>query len=45
MTIRIIHGSGVGDWPHGVTVELEDRHAQRLIQQGYAVKVKKKDKE
>ena len=52
MTIRILHEPGVGEWPCGATVELEDRRAQRLIHRGYAepvpdvvaVKAKKKEK-
>lgn len=35
-TIRILHHAGVGDWPMGATVEVDDRRAQRLILVGYA---------
>lgn len=38
-TIRITHRAGVGDWPLGVTVTLEDRHAQKLVGDGYAERV------
>lgn len=36
MTVRITHRAGVGDWPYGAVVHLEDRRAQRLIHNGYA---------
>lgn len=37
MTIRITHAAGVGDWPYGAVVELEDRRAIKLLHDGYAV--------
>ncbi len=41
MTIRITHPSGgsVGEWANGAVVVCDDRRAQRLIMQGYAVEV------
>lgn len=38
-TVRITHAAGVGDWPMGATVPLEDRRAQKLLREGYAVEV------
>lgn len=37
MRIRIIHDAGVATWPKGAVVETDDRRAQRLIHDGYAV--------
>ena len=39
MTIRITHAAGVGDWANGAVVVLDDRRAQRLVQDGYAVEI------
>lgn len=39
MTIRIIHPAGVGEWAQGAVVVCDDRRAQRLVQDGYAVAV------
>ena len=36
-TIRITHRAGVGEWPHGAVVNVEDWRAQRLIGHGWAV--------
>lgn len=36
MTIRILHAAGVGPWPQGATIEIDDRRALRLIRDGYA---------
>lgn len=36
ITVRITHAAGVGDWPMGATVPLEDRRAQKLLREGYA---------
>lgn len=44
MTIQILHRPGIGEWPHGVVVQVEDRCAKRLIHDGYAIEVKPKGK-
>jgi hypothetical protein len=37
MRIRITHDAGVADLPKGAVVDLDDRRAERLIHDGYAV--------
>lgn len=41
MTILILHQAGVGFWPCGAVITIEDRRAQGLIKDGYAVLVEK----
>ncbi len=38
-TVRITHAPGVGDLLKGMTVHLEDRHAKKLLLEGYAERV------
>lgn len=44
MTVRIIHQPGIGEWPYGAVVQLEDRRARRLLLVGYVEEVKAESK-
>lgn len=39
MTIQIVHPAGVGEWPYGVVITVQDRRGDRLVRTGYAVQV------
>lgn len=45
MRVRILALGGVGSYPKGAVVDLDDRRAQRLIHDGYAEAVKSAKKE
>ena len=37
MRVQIVAFAGVGMWPPGAVVDLDDRRAERLIHDGYAM--------